>query len=136
MRYFDVDAAQGLVPVLTSSFTRIRSRVDRIEQLTRDLQRLGRPSGKPSSPSGTLEEERERLAGEVQEEIAKLEVIGVEVKSLEGLVDFRALRSGRTVYLCWRLGEATVGYWHELDAGFTGRKPIDTRSAFEPSYVS
>lgn len=136
MRYFDVDAAQRLLPVLTATFARIRSRVERIQELTRDLEKPGEPSGEPSSTPAMLEAERERLTGEVQEEIFKLEVIGVEVKSLEGLVDFRALRSGRSVYLCWRVGEPTVGFWHELDSGFVGRKPIDNRLAFEPSYLS
>src|SRR3982074_1815611 len=122
MRYFDVDAAQRLIPVLTSTFTRIRSWVERIRELTRDLQRQGdsAPSeitnpNQPGPAAGVvLRAERDRLASEVQEEILKLEVIGVEVKSLEGLVDFRAIRSGRTVYLCWQLGEPSVGYWHEL----------------------
>ncbi len=42
-----------------------------------------------------------------------------------GLVDFPALRDGRRVWLCWRLGEAEVCHWHELHDGFAGRKPID-----------
>ncbi len=41
-----------------------------------------------------------------------------------GLVDFPADREGREVYLCWRLGEDRVGWWHELDTGFVGRKPL------------
>jgi hypothetical protein len=142
MRYFDVDAAQRLIPVLTSTFTRIRSCVERIQELTRDLQQgdsapseITNPN-EPGPAAEVLRAERDRLASEVQEEIVKLEVIGVEVKSLEGLVDFRAIRSGRTVYLCWQLGEPAVGYWHELDSGFSGRRPIENASAFEPSYLS
>ncbi len=41
-----------------------------------------------------------------------------------GLVDFPAHREGREVYLCWRLGEDRVEWWHELDTGFVGRKPL------------
>jgi hypothetical protein len=41
-----------------------------------------------------------------------------------GLVDFRTMRDGRAVYLCWRLGEDAIRYWHELDAGFAGRRPL------------
>ena len=41
-----------------------------------------------------------------------------------GLVDFLALRDRREVYLCWKYGEQSIQYWHELDTGFTGRKPI------------
>ncbi|MCL6641122.1 MAG: DUF2203 domain-containing protein [Candidatus Rokubacteria bacterium] len=41
-----------------------------------------------------------------------------------GLVDFPALANGRQIWLCWRLGEDEIGWWHELDAGFAGRRPL------------
>ena len=41
-----------------------------------------------------------------------------------GLVDFPSERDGRTVLLCWRLGEPEVQYWHELDSGYAGRQPL------------
>ncbi len=67
-----------------------------------------------------------RLAEEVRALVGRVEALGCEVKDLElGLVDFPALRNGRPVYLCWRLGESRVAYWHELDTGFAGRRPID-----------
>ena len=51
---------------------------------------------------------------------------GVQVKDpRRGLIDFPALRAGRPVWLCWQVGEPSVRYWHELDAGFAGRRPID-----------
>ena len=51
--------------------------------------------------------------------------LGVEVKDLdEGLVDFPARREGEDVLLCWRLGEDEVGFWHSLEDGFAGRKPL------------
>ncbi len=50
---------------------------------------------------------------------------GVEVKDLDhGIVDFPSQRGGRVVYLCWRLGEERILYWHELDSGFAGRQPL------------
>jgi hypothetical protein len=42
-----------------------------------------------------------------------------------GIVDFPSLRDGREVYLCWRVDEPTVAYWHDLDAGFRGRQPLE-----------
>ena len=42
----------------------------------------------------------------------------------KGLVDFPSLRGGREVYLCWEEGEDEIGYWHEPDAGFAGRRPL------------
>ena len=59
---------------------------------------------------------------EFEEELQKL---GVELKDyFTGLIDFRHVRDGREVYLCWRLGEAEVAHWHELNAGFSGRREL------------
>ena len=55
----------------------------------------------------------------------KIEEIGCEIKGIrEGLIDFPSLREGREVYLCWRMPEKEILFWHDLNAGFTGRKPI------------
>lgn len=43
-----------------------------------------------------------------------------------GLLDFPALKDGREVYLCWQYGEGEIAFWHEVEAGFAGRQPIDT----------
>ncbi len=52
---------------------------------------------------------------------------GVLIKDVNiGLLDFPALRNGREVYLCWQHGEDDIAYWHEVDAGFAGRQPINT----------
>lgn len=52
---------------------------------------------------------------------------GVQIKDVNlGLLDFSALKDGREVYLCWKYGEGEIAYWHEVDAGFVGRQPIDT----------
>ena len=52
---------------------------------------------------------------------------GVQIKDVNlGLLDFSALRDGHEVYLCWQYGEGNIAYWHEVDAGFAGRQPIET----------
>lgn len=43
-----------------------------------------------------------------------------------GLLDFPALRNGQEVYLCWQYGEGEIAFWHEVDAGYAGRQPIET----------
>jgi hypothetical protein len=68
-----------------------------------------------------LEKDGERLCGYVEE----LRELGVEPKNgPEGLVDFPSMLDGRLVFLCWKLGEAEVLHWHELDAGFSGRQSL------------
>ena len=54
---------------------------------------------------------------------------GIELKDLStGLVDFPAMREGRVVYLCWRLGELQIAFWHDIETGFAGRQPLDENS--------
>ena len=53
--------------------------------------------------------------------------IGVQIKDINsGLLDFSAMRNGREVYLCWKYGEGDVAFWHEVEAGFAGRQPIES----------
>ncbi len=67
-----------------------------------------------------------RLAGEIESCLNELEQVGCLFRGFEeGLIDFPALREGREVFLCWRHGEAEVSHWHEVDAGFPGRQPLD-----------
>jgi hypothetical protein len=75
-------------------------------------------------------------AGDIEREVAaiaecveSLNAAGVQVKDLdEGLVDFPARHAGRDVLLCWKVGEPDVAYWHGVEEGFAGRKPLP----FEP----
>ena len=56
----------------------------------------------------------------------RLQEMGIEVKDLTlGLVDFPAVKDGRIVHLCWKYNEGSVQFWHEIEAGFAGRQPID-----------
>ena len=75
-----------------------------------------------------LEDVQEQLDEEVAgiaRCVARIHEVGALVKDLdEGLVDFPATRGGRDVLLCWRLGEDEIGFWHGLDEGFSGRKPL------------
>jgi len=52
---------------------------------------------------------------------------GAQIKDVNiGLLDFSALKDGREVYLCWQYGEGDIAFWHEVDAGYAGRQPIET----------
>jgi hypothetical protein len=57
-------------------------------------------------------------------ESAEAEALRLEVFE-EGLVDFRSRLGERDILLCWKLGESEVGHWHELEAGFSGRQPLE-----------
>ncbi len=55
-----------------------------------------------------------------------IQAAGVLIKDVNlGLLDFPALKDGREVYLCWQYGEGEIAFWHEVEAGFAGRRPIE-----------
>jgi len=74
--------------------------------------------------------EREKAIHRVKDSLAEIDATGVQVKDLDmGLLDFPCVVDGRTVLLCWKLGEKGITHWHGVDEGFAGRKPIDERIA-------
>ena len=79
-------------------------------------------------PSADLRESRlqvEKLGRELRQVMGQIEALGCVVKDAGiGLVDFLAQRGSERVFLCWRLGEPTIRYWHGLREGFAGRKPL------------
>jgi hypothetical protein len=69
---------------------------------------------------------RDSAAAQLRAAIEGVQGTGCLIKDLEiGLVDFPTLLRGVEVYLCWKLGEAGIEFWHGVDEGFRGRKPID-----------
>jgi hypothetical protein len=135
MRYFGVDEANRLIPLLTHTFTRVRPVVERVQALVRELEELQEAGAGPER-TAPLRGERNALIDRIQGELEQFQDLGVEIKAADGLVDFRALKAGRPVYLCWRFGEPAVSHWHELEGGFAGRQPILHADEFAASYLS
>jgi hypothetical protein len=78
----------------------------------------------PHEVQGLQERLDEALAG-IARCVARIHELGALVKDLDqGLVDFPAQRGEEEVLLCWRLGEEEVGFWHGLEEGFSGRRPL------------
>jgi hypothetical protein len=117
----------------------VRALVERMVEERRALVALGAEleavqsliggNGGSLDPSrvGELQEAVARAAGGLAGVVDELEALGVQVKDLDrGLVDFPARHpeTGDPVLLCWELGEAEVGFWHDLVEGFAGRKPL------------
>jgi hypothetical protein len=68
----------------------------------------------------------ETAASHLRTAVEQVQGMGCVIKDLDtGLVDFPTLLHGDEVYLCWRLGEAGISFWHGVDEGFRGRKPVD-----------
>lgn len=62
----------------------------------------------------------------VMSKLQQVRDLGVILKDVDkGLCDFPHMKGGRVVYLCWMLGEETIGFWHDIESGFGGREPLD-----------
>jgi hypothetical protein len=143
-RLFTPKEANAFIPHLTGIFASTREELERARALAREMSELGFPitdleSGElnPTAPAAVQAKHRE--IGEVVERLrARLREVGemgVEVKAADGLVDFRSRYRGNVVYLCWRYGEPTVAFWHDLEAGVAGRTPLIDPDAFEGDYL-
>jgi hypothetical protein len=129
-RYFTPEEANALLaevrPVAEELVAQRRAMAVTVARRARFVQRIAGNGGDfdPQEPRA-LEEEFERQGAAVAACVAKLEELGVLVKDLDrGLVDFPALRGDEEVLLCWEVGEDEVAYWHGVDEGFAGRKPL------------
>ena len=86
----------------------------------------GNGGGYAASDLNAAQGELEQLGEQVAAAVNELERLGVVVKDLDlGLLDFPGLRDGEEVELCWQVGEDAVRFWHPLEAGYRGRRPID-----------
>ena len=129
-RYFTRAEAEALLPV--------------VEPILRDIQRCAaelvalqqRMAAERTKAMGNGHAHRDgaddpgaqaRLCEQrMRDALTDLNARGIEVKDLAtGLIDFPSLRDGRIVLLCWRLGEPRIAWWHEVDAGFAGRAPLE-----------
>jgi hypothetical protein len=129
-RHFTPEEASVLLaevrPAAEELVAHRRAMVDAAAGQARLVQRIAGNGGDfdPQEPR-LLEETFEREAQAVARCVERLERLGVLVKDLErGLVDFPALHDGEEVLLCWEVGEEDVAFWHGLDEGFAGRKPL------------
>ncbi len=98
------------------------------EELNRTMQRVRMAGGSRVNPGPFLatRARRDASAGALREIFGRIEEMGVLIKDLSiGLIDFLTLYQGREVCLCWKLGEERIAFWHGLDEGFRGRKPVD-----------
>jgi hypothetical protein len=97
-------------------------------ELDRSTERIRMAGGSRVNPGPllALRARRDTSAAALKDALERIEQAGALVKDLDiGLIDFLTLYDGREVCLCWKLGEAGINFWHGLEEGFRGRKPID-----------
>ena len=130
VRYFTADEAnEALDEVRPLTEELVEHRRSLVELQERQASLAGRIAGNGGNVEPhELQEVQDRLDEEVAgiaRCVARIHEVGALVKDLDdGLVDFPARREGEDVLLCWRLGEDEIRFWHGLDEGFSGRKPL------------
>lgn len=131
---FTLEEATTLLPVLQALLRRAmegKRLIEDVEKEQQDLRHRVLLSG------GLLVDvpvvarrraERDKATQDIKDAIAEIDSIGVQVKDLDiGLLDFPCAVDGEIVLLCWKYGEEKIQFWHGLEEGFRGRKPIDER---------
>jgi len=128
--HFTLEEAEALLPQIREELLAMQACKLELDELRLTLDRAVRSS----AGNGHIKDEdhlagqrrrAEALVDQINERLARINAWGVELKGIdEGLIDFPSERDGRIVYLCWRLGEDRIAWWHDIDAGFAGREPL------------
>ncbi|HXP39465.1 MAG TPA: DUF2203 domain-containing protein [Candidatus Acidoferrales bacterium] len=135
-RTFTLDEAKMLLPVLESLLRTAIGGKKLMEEVEGELQELSHRiflnGGTHVDVVAVARRKAERAKAEqrAKDALAEIDSIGVQVKDIDiGLLDFPCEVDGKTVLLCWKMGENSITHWHGTDEGFSGRKLIDERIA-------
>jgi len=131
---FTLDEAQTLLPVLEALLRRAQDQGRRCAEIEVELEQLRQQIVLAGgmhvdvAKAARRRAERDKSLQDTKDALAEIEAIGVQVKDLEkGLLDFPCVMDGKTVLLCWKLGEEEIAFWHSVEDGFSSRKPLDAR---------
>ncbi|HEV8245025.1 MAG TPA: DUF2203 domain-containing protein [Polyangiaceae bacterium] len=131
-RVFTIAEVNALIPSLSQLVAEQLLEQSAIEQGLGELTRLTGSSPKSLEPASGDAPEVERRKRELRQRVARYEAgwrrvqgLGGVIKDARaGLVDFYGRIEGKLVWLCWRYGEESVGYYHDLDSGYAGRRAL------------
>ena len=119
-RIYTVEEANALLPYLAPTLVELREKFEDAARIRNYMSTASRSNGW----SAARDEWAEKLA-RVDELMDRINDWGIELRDITtGLIDFPAIRAGEEIWLCWRLGEPEVAYWHYRTEGFAGRQPL------------
>ena len=119
----ELEHVRPLVEQLVETRQEHAAALERQEELEGKIR--GNGGGIPPAELAAATAEVDGVARRLARLVDEINGHGAEVKDLDsGLIDFPALRHGETVLLCWRLGEAEIAWWHRVEDGFAGRRPL------------
>lgn len=122
-RHYSLEEAGELLPHVVELIERMRAARARLsDREAREALEEAGPTNGGGDPGRTVSEGFLVL----RDCMIRLRELDVVLRDLDrALLDFPSIRDGREVYLCWQEGEQAIAYWHEPDAGFAGRRPLD-----------
>jgi hypothetical protein len=121
-RHYTLEEARERLPWVMDRLAALRSARER---LTDEGARATLGESAPGNGGGRAGRDVGEGFLDVQAGVAEFEELDIVLRDLDrGLVDFPSLRDGNEIYLCWIDGESDIEFWHELDAGFAGRRPL------------
>jgi len=121
-RHFTLEEARDRLPWVIEKLAALRAARER---LTDQEARQALAAGSPTNGGGHPGKQVGEAFVELQHGIAEFDRRGIILRDLDtGLIDFPSIRDGQEIYLCWIDGEADIGFWHELDSGYAGRRPL------------
>jgi hypothetical protein len=121
-RHYTLEEARGLREWVAALVRRAQRALD---ELTGPRAQAAFDALDPATGGGWPGADVARAVLELQRAVGELGAADIVVRDLRrGLIDFPALREGREVYLCWLVDEPEIAFWHDLDAGFAGRRPL------------
>lgn len=126
-RYYRLDEANDRLADLRPLLQKLREDRDAIAELQQRIRdiRSNNGSAEHAAEIAGLEQEMRDIVGQMKEAVDQVDEWGVALRDIgTGLIDFPALASGRPIWLCWRLGEGDIGWWHEADRGFDERRRL------------
>jgi len=138
---FNVDEANALIPKIAGMFDEIFSLNKRINEISADIDNLMSiwgddifdPENADNADYEKKVKERREVIKNIQQKVEEINQTGAVVKDIEkGLVDFYHTVGNDLVLLCWMAGESKIEYWHQLDAGSPGRRPLSELQKIKP----
>ena len=133
-RFYDIDEANATLGELESIVTVLAEQRAELVRLRDHALARSPGTGREVEPLSdeelrTLRLRMQGLVDQMAAGVARIDQLGLSLRDIEsGLVDFPALVTGRQVWLCWRRGESQIGWWHDLDTGFSSRRPLSELS--------
>ena len=123
--------ANAILPEIRKKFANILNQRDKILELQSELNILVEQNN-GHEKFFSIKNLVNKSVTDLYKQIEEFEELGIMIKSFEeGLIDFPAKRFNEEVWLCWKLGEDKVKFWHRKDEGFIGRKPLSINNTFD-----